>query len=87
MNRFDRTLVALAVTALLAVFGGAVQGVATVRGTVEPGTPAAEALERLRRDAGRAPGTDGPPAKPAHREGRHVTAAGADAPWLADRAS
>lgn len=72
MKRLDRTLIALAVTALLAVFGGTVQGIATTRGSIEPGSPAADALQRLRDDARRAPGTDGDPARPARRDGRHI---------------
>jgi hypothetical protein len=77
MTRTRRTLIALAATALLAVFGGAVQGVATTRGEIEPGTPAAGALERLqdRLEGG--------------REGDRVLRrmSTADCPWLRDKAS
>lgn len=46
-SRLRRISLAAAVTGLVAVFGGAVYGVATVEATLEPGTPAAEAAERL----------------------------------------
>lgn len=69
MTRSRRLLIALATTALLAVFGGTVQGIATTRGQVEPGSPAAGALERLQDRAD-------------ERQLRRMTTA--DCPWLRD---
>jgi hypothetical protein len=46
-TRFRRISAVTAAAGLLALFGGAVHGVATVEATLEPGTPAAEAAERL----------------------------------------
>ena len=49
MSRLRHTALAVAAAALLALFGGAVHGVATVEATLEPGSEAAEAAERLER--------------------------------------
>lgn len=49
MTRLRRISLAAATAGLLALFGGAVHGVATVQATLEPGSPAAEAAERLER--------------------------------------
>ena len=49
MSRLRRTALAVTTAALLGLFGGAVHGVATVEATLEPGSPAAEAAERLER--------------------------------------
>lgn len=77
MTRPRRLLTVLAASALLAVFGGAVQGVATTRGEIEPGTPAAGALERLQdRLEGKRDGD---------RVLRRMSAA--DCPWLRDKTS
>lgn len=77
MTRTRRTLIALATTALLALFGGAVQGVATTRGELEPGSPAAGALQRLQDKLEGAGTGDG------ERTLRRMSKA--DCPWLHDR--
>jgi hypothetical protein len=46
-TRLRRICLAVTAAGLLAVFGGAVRGVATVEATLEPGTPAAAAAQRL----------------------------------------
>ena len=50
-TRLRRISAVTAAAGLLALFGGAVHGVATVEATLEPGTPAAEAAERLQKRA------------------------------------
>lgn len=67
MTHLRRTALALVVTALLLAFGGALHGVATVQATLEPGSPAAEAAERLEQ-------------RQLRRDQRMTTA---DCPWLA----
>jgi hypothetical protein len=79
MTRSRRLVLALAATALLAVFGGAVQGVATTRGEIQPGTPAAGALERLRDQLGAPRSGDGAEGE---RSLRRMSTA--DCPWLRD---
>lgn len=71
MTRLRRTATIAAATGLLALFGGAVHGVATVEATLEPGSEAAAAAERLER-------------KVVRREGRMTTA---DCPWLREQAA